>query len=388
MDACDSEAFLFSKSRHIAAITERLGARAIAPGLLGCVASLPGVAPASTAADVVRVERRALAMGTRVEIAVEAEGRGRVVAASEAALDAVSDAERRLSTWRDDSELVRLNSAEVGSWVPLSPVTAHELSEAVAWADATGGAFDPTVGALVRAWDLRGGGRVPGEHELRTVRRGVGHAGLEVSAGAARRIVDGVVVEEGGFGKGAALRAAMAAARAAGARCVRVDLGGQWAVSGSCEPMVLSVAHPDLRDTPIASFAWIGGSVATSGHSERTLTVHGSTVGHLLDPRTGRPAPDRGSVTVLADDPLAADAVATALAVMGPEEGLRWLRCDAPAGVEAAFAIASPDGHLRLVATEALGSVLRPADGVEVQIVDRSLAIRCSPPPAGPGAIR
>jgi len=371
MFAGESEAFLFSRLRHVAAITPGRGAwmRMIVPGLLGCVVSMPDLAMGSTGGDVVRLERRALAMGTRVEVTVEAAERTVAVAASQAALDAIADAERRLSTWVTGSEIGRLNSATVGSWVGLSPVTAHELSDALRWAEATGGAFDPTVGVLVRAWDLRGAGRVPGETELTALRERVGWTGLEVGAARGRRTIGGLEVEEGGFGKGAALRAATAAAVTAAARCVRVDLGGQWASAGACGEVVLSIAHPSDRSRVVATLEWARGSVATSGHSERDVKAEGVTIGHLLDPRTGRPAPDRGSVTVLADDPLTADAVATALAVMGPQDGSRWLSGGAGPGVEAVFAVAPPVGAVRLTATEGLGPRIRPADGVTLEIV-------------------
>lgn len=369
-----SEVFLFSKLCHVAATRERYGTRVIAAGLVACMAAAAGHAgnlPETTHATVVR---RGFAMGTRLEVNVEAADRHRAIAASQAALDAVDDTERRLSTWRDDSELVRLNAAPVGRWVPLSVTTARQLSEAVTWANTTGGAFDPTVGALVRAWDLRGAGRVPRADELRAVCRTVGPAGLEVGPHAGRRTVDGVVVEEGGFGKGAALRAATEAAVSAGARCVRVDLGGQWASAGACDEMQMSIAHPTDRGRVVATFSWTGGSVATSGHSERRVTSNDIAIGHLLDPRTGRPAPDRGSVTVLTADSLAADAIATALAVMGPEEGSRWLDGRPELPLEAVFAFTLPDGGVRLLATPGVVDRVSAQPGVTLRRLGGEIA--------------
>jgi thiamine biosynthesis lipoprotein len=75
--------------------------------------------------------------------------------------------------------------------------------------------------------------------------------------------------------------------------------------------------------------------VATSGTSERWAQVDGRRLGHILDPRTGRPAPAWGSVTVVHPDPLVADILSTALYVMGPDEGLRWL--DDHPGIAALF---------------------------------------------------
>jgi thiamine biosynthesis lipoprotein len=105
--------------------------------------------------------------------------------------------------------------------------------------------------------------------------------------------------------------------------------------------------------------------VATSGHSVRRLAVDGSPISHLLDPRTGRPAPDRGSTTVIAADPLTADAVATALAVLGPDEGATWV-ADRP-GLAVVFAVADQNGDVTLRASRSLEDILRPRAGVRVE---------------------
>lgn len=87
----------------------------------------------------------------------------------------------------------------------------------------------------------------------------------------------------------------------------------------------VAVAHPIHRASPAVTLTLHGGhSVATSGNSERGITVDGRRLGHLLDPRTGLPAPDWGSVSVVSADPLVADILSTALYVMGPEAGLAW----------------------------------------------------------------
>jgi len=83
-------------------------------------------------------------------------------------------------------------------------------------------------------------------------------------------------------------------------------------------------------------------SAATTGASERYVKIDGRRVGHVLDPRSGAPVPAWGSVTVVAADPLAADALSTALFVLGPEAGLAWaMRHD---GVEALFLVTGSEG--------------------------------------------
>lgn len=276
------------------------------------------------------VERRLAAMGTWLTVEVVADDRGRALAASEAAVRAIEAAEARLSTWRSDSELSAVGRARAGVAVPLGWDTANELARAFALAQATGGAFDPTIGPLVTAWDLRGAGRVPTEPELE---RALAHTGLErfrfgFDAGSGRPTLTKddprARVEEGGFGKGAGLDAAVAALARMGVRRARLDLGGQVALYGSEEPHWVELADPEQREHAVLLLELPPGSLATTGASERAVVVEGRRYHHVLDPSTGRPVPVRGSVSVWAMSALEADALSTAATVMGPARARAW----------------------------------------------------------------
>lgn len=303
------------------------------------------------------VERRVMLMGTSLEIAVEAADRPAALAASERAVAALEAAERRLSTWRADTELARLNQAPAGEPRTLSPALAADLGAARRCWEETGGAFDPGVGALVRAWGLRTGGRRPGAGELREIQGAGGVAGLRLSGGTAVRERPGLILEEGGFGKGAGLADALSALAAAGVTRASLDLGGQVAVLGG--GWTVPVADPRERDRPALELAVDGGSVSTSGNGERGIVVEGRRLGHILDPRTGEPAPDFGSLTVWTADPLRADCLSTGLYVLGPAGALAWAAAHPgvevlvlqPAG-EGLQALASPGLRGRLVALD------------------------------------
>lgn len=267
------------------------------------------------------VERRLAVMGTSLELRVEAADRQQALAASERAVSALEAAEDRLSTWRDDTELARLNASPAGQPVPLSPALAADLDAARRCWQETSGAFDPAVGRLVQAWGLRSGGRRPGPEELREAVEAAGLDGLRIGSGAAVRERTGLVLEEGGFGKGAGLADALASLGAA--TRAWLDLGGQTAVLGRGR-WKIPVADPRFRERPAVVLTIDGGSVSTSGNSERGIWVDGERLGHLLDPRSGRPVPDFGSLTVWTADPLRADCLSTGLYVMGPESALGW----------------------------------------------------------------
>ncbi len=268
-----------------------------------------------------RVEREAYTMGTR--LALEVRGPG-AAAAAESVQAAVRRVEDLLSTWRDDTELSALNHAPMGEDHPVSPALFAVLKEVGDWVRATDHAFDPAIGALVDAWGLPGEGGTPSSSELAAARSAASWDLFVVkpSERTVTRTTPDVWIDAGAFGKGLALREAAEALRAAGGSGT-LNFGGQVLVVGT-RPVAVGVAHPRVRDRTVATLTLTDASVATTSSSERGR--------HVLDPRTGRPVADWGSVTVVAEDPMVADLLSTALYVMGPDAGLAWA-ADRPYGV-------------------------------------------------------
>ena len=292
------------------------------------MAIIQGLAAAVTAPVAARVEREAWVMGTRLRIVTEARLGSEAIAASEDVLREIERVERVLSTWDTSSEMGRANAGPVGQDIVLS----HELGDLLAAArilsERTGRAFDPVIGALLDAWGLRGEGRTPAGVEFRGAVDATGPGAIRYggSESSLRRLHPGAWIDTGAFGKGAALRSAARLLTRRDVDRALIDLGGQfWAADDGRRPWTVDVAHPLRRHEPVARLRVHGVSVATSGNSERP--------GHLLDPRTGRPLPAWGSVTVVCDDPLRADALSTALYVMGPDEGRAWAEAEADLGV-------------------------------------------------------
>lgn len=276
------------------------------------------------------VVREAYVMGTVLRIKVEAASDVEAFRSAEAVLAEVERLDGLLSTWDPASEMSRLNRATPGTPTAMNAEVAALLFEVEEWTRETGRAFDPAVGALVDAWDLRGAGRIPGPDELDAVSRATGSRGMAIDrrdTTSTRRDAR-AWIDTGAFGKGAALRSARRILAGSGASRAFLDLGGQalvWSRGVSAPtPRSVWVAHPDQRSTATIRLDLDGVSVATSGTSERFVDVGGRRLGHILDPRTGFPAPAWGSVTVVHADPMVADVLATALYVMGPVEGLAW----------------------------------------------------------------
>lgn len=295
----------------------------------------------------VRVERSVVLMGTVARFVAEDIGRQGALEQLERMVGVVEEVEAEISTWRGDSHYSRINRQPLGMALTIPSRPCRILRRARQWWQETDGTFDPSVGSLAEIWGLRGGGRRPEQIEIEAAmgRTGFGRIRFGRNECEVTRLSE-VKLDAGAFGKGAALDAVRRAMGDEPGRWL-VDFGGQVAASAGEWPVAL--AHPERRDEPTVELLLTGGSLATSGGTERDLTTsEGHRVGHILDPRTGRPAPWRASVSVWHASALDADALSTALHVMGPDAGLAWA---AERALAACFLVATDAGDLVVRAT-------------------------------------
>lgn len=296
------------------------GAAALLAGSL-----LLGGTPASASSpEPARVERTVFLMGTVATFVTEAAEREAGLARLERMVRVVEETEAELSTWRSDSALSRLNRQPIGEPLPAAPRLCALMRRAAAWRQATGGAFEPAVGRLL---EVRGFRRLPGGADRDAAGAVVGLDLLAVATGpcSLTRLGD-IALDAGAFGKGEALDRVREGERGSDAAWM-VDLGGQVAVSGTPRrgAWTVELAHPRERRRGVAALELRSGSLSTSGGSERDRERPGADpAGHILDPRTGQTVRRSLSVVVWQEEALAADALSTALYVMGPSEGLRW----------------------------------------------------------------
>lgn len=263
----------------------------------------------------------------------------RAVAAELAAVTA------RASTWDATSELARFNAER--STAPFA--ASNELSElvarAVSFAHLTGGAFDPTVLPLVRALGFAadGGAGEVDEAALSAARDHVGVAKLRVERGSLAKLDPELELDLSGIAPGDAVDRLGATLDALGACAWLVELGGDVRAHGTKldgSPWLVGIEVPregsDFGDELLRRVELSERALATSGSYRRARAAGAQRVHHVVDPRTGRnPSHDTVSVTVLAPTCARADALATALLVMGADEGLRWL--ETQSDVEALF---------------------------------------------------
>lgn len=297
------------------------------------------------------------------------------------ALDVVDEIEQAISVYRDTSELSRINATAASGWQPVSHDVCAMLELALDLHARTGGAFDIAAGAVVRAWGfLQRQGRSPRPEDLAVALAASGSRWLQLDRDArrVRLLKPGVEINPGAIGKGWAVDRALERVAGRGAANVLVH-GGQSSVRaiGRQGPADLDrrgwpvgMRHPLRPDRRIATVRLIDRALGTSGSGTQFFIDRGRKLGHILDPRTGRPAEGVLSATVLAPTAAMADALATAAYVLGPD-GLA--RIVTPGGDVAAILVVPGDSTaaVRVIAANVPAEALlvEEAPGVTVETI-------------------
>jgi thiamine biosynthesis lipoprotein len=277
-------------------------------------------------------------MGTTYSVSIPRLPDGTDRAAVEAVIaDSLREADEHLSGWNDRSELVRFNDSSSTDWQPASPVLFESVDQAQAISRATDGTFDITVGPLVRAWGFgaraNAGPSAPAPEILAQLRANVGYEKLELrpSPPALRKSTPGLEIDLDGIAPGWAVDRIAARFEALGLRDYLVELGGEVRAKGTnAEGRRWRVAVETPQAGERQAYAVIeldGVGVSTSGDYRDYREVDGRRISHTIDPRSGAPV-EHGlaSVTVVRESVAEADAWATALMVLGPEEGMALAR--------------------------------------------------------------
>ncbi len=227
------------------------------------------------------------------------------------------------------SELNRVAVAAVAAPARCSPELAQVLAASLRLAARSGGAFDPTLGALTRLWDFPDAVTPPGAALIEAARARVGYGQVQLDGDLLRVRQPGLSLDLGGVAKGYAVDRAVAILQAGGVPAGLVDAGGNiryFGVKPDGQAWRTGIQHPrrpggvlyaEVDDMPLAG-------VATSGDYQQYFEYQGRRYHHLLDPATGYPATGAISATAWAATAMEADLLSTALFVLGPERGVAW----------------------------------------------------------------
>ena len=292
------------------------------------------------------VKQQAYVFGTLVEVSVvNAPGAEAAMAEVLARFDALH---RQLHAWQP-SELSRLNAALArGESMTVSPGLAALLRDAQALAAQSGELFNPAIGGLVALWGFHADtpqGRVPDATAIaERVRRRPRMADLVIDGGTVASANPAVQLDLGGYAKGAALDAAAAILKRHGLTNALVNIGGNVLALGEAgsRPWRVGIQHPRQPGVLATLDLADGEALGTSGDYQRYFEAAGRRYCHLIDPRTGWPAADMQSVTILTRGPHAgtrSDALSKPLFIDGPAHlaaRARTLGVDAWLAVDAA----------------------------------------------------
>ena len=270
-------------------------------------------------------------------------------AVAEAAFEEIARLERVMSTWDPDSELSSVNRAAGAEAQTISRDLAGVMSAAIAACRASGGAFDPTIAPLLHLWRFDADQpKRPSPDAVAEARTHVGCEKISLTIDPpGLRLPGGASLDLGGIGKGYAVDRALDVLRARGIRRAKMDFGSsslafEGAVEGGWHVVI---ADPRDHDKPLVAFRVANGSVSSSGQRERSVVQGGRRYGHIFDPRKGEPVESPLLlVTVVAPDGTRADALSTALFVMGADKGIPFVT--GIPDVSAIFIEAAQAGHV------------------------------------------
>jgi thiamine biosynthesis lipoprotein len=282
------------------------------------------------------LERAQFHMGTYARVLIY----GGTNADADAAFLKIKELDALLSDYDPGSEISEISKMAGKRPVKVSPEVLEVLREAKYVAGETGGAFDPTIGALtIGVYRFgRDGGRVPTDEEVVEAKSLVDYRELRINGDEVYLEREGMMLDLGGIGKGYAVEKSVRELKRRGIKRGMVSLSGDIKVFGNDIEIWIRDPH---GEGAIASFHTGTGELAisTSGGYERVIDPMGKAYHHLLVPASGKPGRDFLSVTVVLDgDSALADAFATALFVMGKDKSVEFLKKRPEIGVFAVTA--------------------------------------------------
>ncbi|MBU2966543.1 FAD:protein FMN transferase [Amphritea sp. 2_MG-2023] len=263
------------------------------------------------------------------------------------------DINHSMSTYQDDSELSRINQMPAGESVMLSKGLTQVLKQALEISHSSGGAFDVTVGPLVNLWGFGPDGRIiraPADADIQALRQRVGYHYINLSGQKLTRERN-VYIDLSAIAKGYGVDKVAELLETAGITAYLVEIGGELRARGT---------KPDGSHWKIAIEAPVSGErqvqriikvnnigIATSGDYRNYFEEDGIRFSHTINPVTGKPIDHKlASVTVLAKDCATADALATAMMVLGPDKAEAYAE---EQGVEALMIIKSDEGFVEIM---------------------------------------
>lgn len=295
-----------------------------------------------------------LVMGTFARIVAVAMDREKADKCIEAGFEQLEMVDNSMSDYKPESELGRINREAFEKEVEVSDAVFEVLKKSISYSKKSGGAFDVTVGPLVDLFrEAKETGIKPTQEQISEVKKKVGFEKLKLDKEkrTIRFLVDGMRIDLGGIAKGYAIDNAINAMQKGGAIGGMVDVGGDIRCFGAPpngrETWLIGLQDPSIESEDLSLDKYLlvlklnDRAIATSGDYRRFVMVGAEKYSHIIRPAAGESAKELSSVTVISESGIDADAMATAVSVLGAEKGLKLIEKEPKA--EAILITAGPE---------------------------------------------
>ncbi len=274
-----------------------------------------------------------MVMGTFARIVAIAPDANTAAKSIEAALHQIHNVDDLMSNFKEDSEISRVNADAFDHPVEVGESTFDVLQRSIEFSKLTDGAFDITVGPLVQLFrTAKTEGIAPTPEQIARAKTKVGFEKLKLNDQnrTVRFTVEGMSLDLGGIAKGYAVDKAIRAMQRRGAIGAMIDLGGDVRCFGTPpkgrKKWLVGLQDPNIDDVGgsglLLKLQVSNAAVTTSGDYQQFAIIEGKRHSHIINRQTGKSAQGLSSVTVIAQNATDADALATAVTVMGPKRGL------------------------------------------------------------------
>jgi len=277
------------------------------------------------------------AMGTEFTLYVYSTEPTVVASVFEEVFDEIDRIEQLLSNYRDSSELSRINREAGAGPVTTDPEMLDFLQQSEHWSRASNGAFDITVGRLMKAWGFfRSDGRIPMDTELEDLRAVTGweKVKLDPAARTVQFASPGIELDPGGIGKGFAVDAAVRILRADHITAAMLSAGSSTMYALGAPPHKsgwrVVVPRPLPSKGTLSVITLRDTSLSSADCSQKNFTLGGHRYCHIMDPRTMRPVEGRIQVSVVAPSATMSDALSNVVFVETPAQSVATLKTFAP----------------------------------------------------------
>ncbi|MFQ5712624.1 MAG: FAD:protein FMN transferase [Candidatus Scalinduaceae bacterium] len=287
-------------------------------------------------------KKAALSMGTVFEISAYVTDKYKAEKAFNDVFKEINRLDYLMSNYKEESELSRVNKNAASEPTTCDNELAYVIEQSLQYSDITDGAFDITIGPLMKKWGFfKGQGKVPGKEDLESVLESVSYKNIIIEEEIKKSLFrgpsivktvsfknPGTQIDLGGIGKGYAVDMATRILKGNGIRSALINFAGNIYAYGTPpgkESWVIGLQHPRKSEDILNSFEVKDKAVSTSGDYEKFFILDGKRYSHIIDPRTGNPVKEIVSVTIVADTATRADALSTGVFVLGLDKGMELI---------------------------------------------------------------